>query len=494
MNDAFENSIRNKLNEADIPFDQASWSKMESLLDTGDKNKRPVAWWWLFLLPLLGGMGWWIIQSSTADKKAADAAISVQKTNGQPVLRGSGSDEIVTETNETINRTDKHLPAAPASPESKPNNERINQADKHLPAASASPESKPNNERINQADKHLPAASTSPENKSNNETTNQTNKQLSGAAISPESKSDNERINQTDKHLPAAPASPENKSNNKTPDNHLPENNIATNAGNNRDIITASGRVASVDSTSLIQGYNINAIKTKRVNNDNGYTKILHPAEIPVNTDAPTDLNKKIPRRKINSKGLYIGVTLGPDLNVAPSLNYGKVGFNAGVLAHYYFNSRWFITTGAVYSKKLYGATGKDYTAWTNGSVPYDLVKVNANCDVLDIPVNMNYTFLQVNNNTVSATLGLSNYFMLKEQYQYLYKSSPKWETTVENQNQHYLAILNVGALYQHPAGRRLIIGVQPYAKIPLHGVGLGQVKLYSAGVSFQLNLVGKKR
>lgn len=451
MNDAFENSIRNKLNEADIPFDQASWSKMESLLDAGDKNKRPVAWWWLFLLPLLGGMGWWIIQSSTADRKAAGAAISVQKTNGQP---GSGSDEIVTETK--------------------------------VPT--------PNNERINQTDKHLPAASASPENKSNNETTNQTNKHLSGAAISPENKSNNETISPADKHLPAAPASPENKSNNKTPDNHLPENSITTNAGNNRDIITASGRVASVDSTSLIQGYNINAIKTKIVNNDNGYTKILHPAEIPVNTGITPDLNKKIPRRKINSKGLYIGVTLGPDLNVAPSLNYGKVGFNAGVLAHYYFNSRWFITTGAVYSKKLYGATSKDYTAWTNGSAPYDLVKVNANCDVLDIPVNMNYTFLQVNNNTVSATLGLSNYFMLKEQYQYLYKSYPKWEQTVENQNQHYLAILNVGALYQHPAGRRLIIGVQPYAKIPLHGVGLGQVKLYSAGVSFQLNLVGKKR
>lgn len=454
MNDAFENSIRNKLNEADIPFDQDAWSKMESLLDAGDKNKRPVAWWWwLFLLPLVGGMGWWIIQSSTADKKAAGAAISVQKTNEQR----SGSNEIIKEINGT----------------------------------------KSNSETIHQTDQHLPAAAASPEDKHNNETTNQTNKHLSSATISPESKSNKETINPTKKHLPAAVTSPENKSNNKTPgnpDNHLPEKSITTNGNNNEDIITTSGKATSIDNTSFIQPFDIRFIKTKSVNNDNGYTKISHPAVIPVNTDIPPDLSKKIPRRKINSKGLYIGVTLGPDLNVAPSLNYGKVGFNAGVLAHYYFNSRWFITTGAIYSKKLYGATGKDYTAWTNGAAPYDLVKVNANCDVLDIPVNMNYTFLQVNNNTVSATLGLSNYFMLKEQYQYLYKSSPERERKVENQNQHYLAILNVGALYQHPAGRRLIIGVQPYAKIPLHGVGLGQVKLYSAGVSFQLNLVGKKR
>jgi hypothetical protein len=121
-------------------------------------------------------------------------------------------------------------------------------------------------------------------------------------------------------------------------------------------------------------------------------------------------------------------------------------------------------------------------------------MKIKANCDVLDIPVNLNYTFLQVNNNTLSATLGVSNYLMLKEKYEYLYKSTPARERTVTNENQHYLAILNVGALYQHPAGKRLVIGVQPYAKIPLHGVGLGQVKLFSAGVSFQVNLVGKKR
>jgi Outer membrane protein beta-barrel domain len=452
MNDAFENSIRNKLNEADIPFDQDAWSKMESLLDAGDKNKRPVAWWWwLFLLPLLGGMGWWIIQSSTADKKAAGAVVAVQKTNETSALKGRGSDEI---TNSV----------------------------------------KPNNETVNQPETQQPGASASPEHISDNKTINQTNEHLSGASASPENKSKNESTNQTNEHLTGASTSPENKSNNKTPDNHLPGKNITANGSNYRNIITASGKVTVADSSSGIQPYDINAVKTKTVNNVNVYTKIFHPAEIPLNTGVPPDSNKKIPRRKINSKGLYIGVTLGPDLNVAPSLNYGKVGFNAGVLAHYYFNSRWFITTGAIYSKKLYGATSKDYTAWSSGAAPYGLVKVNANCDVLDIPVNMNYTFLQVNNNTVSATLGLSNYFMLKEQYQYLYKYSPKWEKTVENQNQHYLAILNVGALYQHPAGRRLIIGVQPYAKIPLHGVGLGQVKLYSAGVSFQLNLVGKKR
>jgi len=407
-------------------------------------------------LPLLGGIGWWLLPSSTADKKTESPAISMQKNNELTVLKGNESNEI--EETHSV----------------KPNNEIVTSTDNHLLGAPASADNKTNNKTTKQNSEHLPGAPASPDNKTNNETTKQNNEHLSGA-----------------------PASPDNKPNNKisgNAGNHLPEKNIIANESNNQDVITASGKGVTTNPASLIPTYDINFIKTKNVNNGNVYTKISRPAKMPINIDVPPDQHPSIPRRKINSKGLYIGVTLGPDLNVAPSLNYGKVGFNAGILAHYYFNNRWFITTGAIYSKKLYGATSKDYTAWTNGTAPYDLVRVNANCDVLDIPVNMNYTFLQVNNNTVSATLGLSNYFMLKEQYQYLYKTSPEWEKTVANENQHYLAILNVGALYQHPAGRRLIVGVQPYAKIPLRGVGLGQVKLYSAGVSFQLNLVGKKR
>lgn len=418
MSDAFENSIRKKLNEADIPFDQDAWSKMESLLDAGEDKKRPGGWWWwLFLLPLLGGIGWWMIGSNEGKPLHHPGVRSAVENKLSNTVTSSNAEE------HTSNQSTTTLPAA-----TKPD---IAKASQHEAA-------------------NLSDALSSPKNKLNHPTT-------SKQGI------------------------------------HLPKKSINTNSNSESDNLITSGKTSTLNENIgiVLPANNIDFIKTKRINNGNDYTKINSIPEIAVDTSITLNVSHKIPRRKINNKGLYFGITLGPDLNVAPSFNYGKVGFNAGVLAHYYFNSRWFITTGAVYSKKLYGATRNDYTS---NYMPYDLVKVNANCDVLDIPVNMNYTFLQVNNNTVSATLGLSNYFMLKEKYQYIYKYTPNWEKTVENQNQHYLAILNVGALYQHPAGKRLIVGVQPYAKIPLHGVGLGQVKLYSAGISFQLNLVGKKR
>lgn len=440
MNDEFENSIRSKLNEADIPFDQDAWKKMESLLDAGNNKKRPAAWWWLLLLPVLGGLGWWIMQPPEADKTVSRATVSPRNEQSS-AINGPGND--ATDSNslrlpQTITPTEKEIQQQPLEKTDATVNKSIQQQD------------------ISSSGNHLPKTNTATA--------------ITGRQHTP---------------LPAGTFLPKtNKTDKETTDNDHQAPGINTGA---RGIINKE----AVDSTT---GYSaLKLLNTKRSNNYNVYTKIGQPSEIPVHTELQPDQQNKIVRRKINSKGLYFGVTLGPDLNVAPSFKYGNVGFNIGVLAHYYFNRHWFVTSGIVYSKKLYGATRSDYNN-PNYSNPYDLVKVNANCDVLDIPVNINYTFLQVKNNTVSATLGMSNYIMLKEKYQYIYKYTPEKEWSVSNENQHYLAILNVGALYQHPAGRRLIVGVQPYAKIPLHGVGAGQVKLYSAGLSLQLNLVGKKR
>ncbi|WP_158266920.1 outer membrane beta-barrel protein [Chitinophaga niastensis] len=405
MSEAFENSVRNKLIEADIPFDQDAWTKMESLLDAGENDKPLLAWWWWLLLPLLLGTGgWWMMQ----------------KSSDRPPKNNITTD--ITQQVEQVQKTDNHLPENIITPD-KQQADQVQKTDNHL------------SENIITPGKQQQEAIQVP---------------VIPAIITQNKKPENNQVNSYE----------------------LPEKRVPGVAEKNNDI---------------------NFLPTKNVNNLNAYTKISAPTEIPINTSSPADQTTTHPRRKINSKGLYVGITLGPDINVAPSLKYGNIGFNAGVLLHYYFNKHWFVTTGAVYSKKIYAATPSDYKVLNNGTYQSDLVRVNANCDVLDIPINANYTFLQVNNNTLSATLGMSNYFMLKEKYQYNYKYTPPSEQTVKNENQHYLAVLNVGALYQHPAGKRLIIGVQPYAKIPLRGVGYGQVKLYSAGVALQINLVGKK-
>ncbi|SHL92234.1 Outer membrane protein beta-barrel domain-containing protein [Chitinophaga jiangningensis] len=228
-----------------------------------------------------------------------------------------------------------------------------------------------------------------------------------------------------------------------------------------------------------------------KVYNFNVYTKIDNTVEIPVISGITADTISLKPKTKKSFNRLYAGLSAGPDYNVAASFKYARLGFNLGAVLHYYFKPRWFISTGITYSKKIYGATPQDYKGTYNSY----LKKIDADCNVLEIPLNINYVFLKKKNFSLSATAGTSSYFMLKEQYNYRY-NNPSYdkEAVVTNENKHYLAVLNVGALYQQPVGNRLILGVQPYAKIPLSGVGAGQVKLYSSGITLQLTLTGRKK
>jgi hypothetical protein len=152
-------------------------------------------------------------------------------------------------------------------------------------------------------------------------------------------------------------------------------------------------------------------------------------------------------------------------------------------------NNRWSFTTGVVYSDKPYGGTRNDYKVVKTWSYPMNQVKrIDANCRVLDIPVNINYTFMDKPKYTLTASVGLSSYLMLKENYSYKRDYMPDWEKSLSNENQHYLSVLNLGFSYQFPLNNRMSLGIQPFAKIPLRDIGYGQVKLYSTGVAVQLN------
>ncbi|HEY8919426.1 MAG TPA: hypothetical protein VIM87_23450 [Chitinophaga sp.] len=190
-----------------------------------------------------------------------------------------------------------------------------------------------------------------------------------------------------------------------------------------------------------------------------------------------------------NRKGFSVGLMLGPVFNVAPSLEYGKFGLDGGILVNYHINNHWSFTSGAIYSDKPYGGTRKDYGVVKTWSYPMNTVKrIDANCRVLDVPININYTFMNRPKYNLTATVGLSSYFMLKEEYTYKRDYMPAWEKSLSNENQHYLSVLNLAFTYQLPLNSHMSLGIQPFAKVPLGDIGYGQVKLYSTGVAVQLN------
>ncbi|MBC9910930.1 hypothetical protein [Chitinophaga varians] len=413
MSEDFENSIRNKLNEADHPFDPQAWEKMEALLD-GDRDRKPVfIWWWAAAAVLLLTLGvWWFMQDTDRP--------------GQP---------------QPITRVDPL-----------PGKNPVGKSVDHLP------KKEKNNSQTSAPQQPAEVMMKHPVIQHKDDV-----------------KKDTKDITQP--------------------------NTIAGFSGTQQHSAlpdTGTSSMATTLPSAMMTGEkkdtNYNGYTKLDKDNNNDYTKTdttVIKDDYKTVSVAYKDSTRTMVKRK--TKNWYIGLVVGPDLTVAPSFKYGNIGFNAGVLVHYYFNKNLFANTGVVYSKKVYGATPEDYRTGAANTPWGTLEKVNADCDVLDVPINMNYTFLSVKKNKISATLGFSNYFMLKEKYEYLYEYGPAKERTVKNENQLYLSIINAGILYQRPVSRGLLLGVQPYVKIPLNGVGYGQVKLYSAGMTIHLTFTGKK-
>ncbi|MFD2889636.1 porin family protein [Chitinophaga cymbidii] len=213
------------------------------------------------------------------------------------------------------------------------------------------------------------------------------------------------------------------------------------------------------------------------------------PAVVPSDSisTSPAPQQEDLPAKK-KRKGFEGGITIGPDVNIASSMKMGRIGLGAGIILRYHFNDRWSVQTGAILSKKRYGATPDDY----HFDYPVTYTKIDADCNVLDVPLNVSYTFLEKKRNRWSAVAGASSYFMLNEKYDYFYANGTKRSHAYKNQNQHYFSVLNLGVNWERQTGSRLKWSLQPYVKVPLGGVGQGKVKLYSAGLALQVTM-GKR-
>ncbi len=169
---------------------------------------------------------------------------------------------------------------------------------------------------------------------------------------------------------------------------------------------------------------------------------------------------------------LSVALLVAPSYNGVDQLNKLQPGADAGILFTLGIN-RWSLSTGAVYAKKLYDAS---YDS------SYGFQQVDADCRVLDIPLNISYAFIQNAKSSFSLGTGISSYLMLREDYRYL--NSDREDLHLVNENQHWFSVLNLQATYARRLNSRLSINVQPFAKIPVSDIGQYKVRLQSYGMA----------
>ncbi len=180
---------------------------------------------------------------------------------------------------------------------------------------------------------------------------------------------------------------------------------------------------------------------------------------------------------------LALSLLVAPAYNGVDNLNDGSFGGDIGVLVSWNLTPKWQVSTGAVYAKKLYETNLNNY----NNEVDYAAQTVDADCRVLDIPLNIQYALLKSGKTTIHIGTGISSYLMLKEDYYFedtnAYDQNSQ-EVHLTNENQHWLSVLNFQMSVQQQISSRVSINLQPFVKLPTQDIGYAKVRLQSYGMA----------
>jgi hypothetical protein len=185
----------------------------------------------------------------------------------------------------------------------------------------------------------------------------------------------------------------------------------------------------------------------------------------------------------------YIKLPVSPDFSTIGYKRPGKSGINLGLLVEFMPTKRIGITTGAIWSRKIYTSKNPEKT-YGSGQYMVKADWLDGECRVLDLPLNVTYYIRPEARTSFSITTGISSYIMLNEDYTYGVKGPTKdylYNETFTCKNNNWASMLNLSIGIQHRLSRRFQVQAEPFLKAPLSGVGEGKVDLVSSGVFISL-------
>jgi len=212
--------------------------------------------------------------------------------------------------------------------------------------------------------------------------------------------------------------------------------------------------------------------------------------------------SRKLESSDVKPSGrLALSMAFSTDMNTVNSLNKSKAGLSYGLGLNYKISNILSAGTGIYLSQKSYSSDRysyhtavKPFSTWASYSK-----QIDAFCNVLDIPLNLSVLMTKTKKTGIVVSAGLSSYIMLSEKYNFVYNPTPNYPSsgrtyTIKNDNQHILSVVNLSVGIEKPIGNQTSIVIQPYAKLPMSGIGQGETELKSFGVGFQLNYSMKKK
>lgn len=197
--------------------------------------------------------------------------------------------------------------------------------------------------------------------------------------------------------------------------------------------------------------------------------------------------NKKIPEKKFLP--VFIYAVAAPEASFVPGNPMGKLRPAYGLGLGFNLSRRFFIQAGIHSSTKTYGAKGSDYYPKDGSYYNNEHIKltwVDADCELLEIPVMAGYNLIQKKKRSVYISAGFSSAIMKREYYDYQYtRYGQPAQSSHTYKTGSFTPVANVGlaAGYRQKIGNRFSILAAPYLFLPVKGVGEGKVELASVGL-----------
>ena len=445
-------------------YNERAWSKMKDLLDAHmpveKKDRRRGIIFFLSMFLLLGGGAFLLINKPWIDAPVATESISQQNTT-EKNIPSNPRDEIANKpTNENSN-TLKEAPGEPVSPTAEAN--PVTQPGQNTTSTSENVLSNSRDQEIVNKEPLLTRKNGNYTIKPN--ATSQQKKKLEPSPINPGT---NEEANAKVADVYMKPSLKFEKAETKPSEDKQtelkatsdkPEPNLPTTVTETvTDPVTAKS-----DKTDTTSKTETNATPAQPV----------------------------AQKKKTSSNGFSISVSAGPDISGVGLNEWGKFRPVYGVGLGFTFANRFTIRTGFYTASKIYTASPKDYKTSSPPPSQVYLSKIDADCKVYEIPLNLAYRLGNSEKQNWFVSVGLSSFLMKSETYDYLYKypngSTYTHNYSYENENNHFLSILSLSGGYTRRLNRTFSLSAEPYFKLPLGGVGMGNIKLNSAGVMFTL-------
>ncbi|HET6769265.1 MAG TPA: hypothetical protein VFH08_17775 [Chitinophagaceae bacterium] len=191
--------------------------------------------------------------------------------------------------------------------------------------------------------------------------------------------------------------------------------------------------------------------------------------------------------RNNNESGLYAGLVTGVDLS---SIHFQsvKTGATMGLIFGYAFNKKWSIESGLLWDTKRVYDNGSHFNP--PGYIPttgVTIIAVNGKNRLYEWPVNMKYTIIS-GKHSLFTTAGLSSYLMKSENYDYEYvqNNQPGGHNylSYSNETKDWFSVVNLSIGYTHKLGSNGTLRVEPYLKLPIKNLGVGQMPIMSTGLN----------